>query len=95
MVLATRLRAIVVGIISANSANIRWLPLALSPEGFMSVDTLTAPDILRAARYMIERYGAVAMRRADARTIELARDDQRDAALIWIRITEAMRALEG
>ena len=60
----------------------------------MSDDARADPDILRAARYMIKQYGASALRRADGRALDLAREHQRGAALIWVRIAEAMRQIQ-
>lgn len=58
--------------------------------------TLIAPlrvcDILRAADLMIARYGRDAGARAARRVHHLDRQGQRTAAMIWMRIGEAIEA---
>jgi hypothetical protein len=60
-----------------------------------SQDNSSDPDILRAAQYMIERHGASAALHAGERAMQLTRDHQHDAALIWLGIAKAIRTLHG
>ena len=61
----------------------------------MSQDAPIDSDILRAARHMIEQHGQRAAWQAETRAVELMRDGQRDAAAVWRRIAEAIRAIQG
>jgi hypothetical protein len=61
----------------------------------MSGDAPADRDILRAARRMIEQHGERAVSHAEARAAELMRHGQRDAAAVWRRIAEAIRAIQG
>jgi hypothetical protein len=49
------------------------------------------PDILRAARRMIEQHGERAVSQAEARAAEL----MRHGPAVWRRIAEAIRAIQG
>lgn len=57
-------------------------------------DAPADPDILRVARRMIEQHGQRAAWQAEARAAELSRHGQRDAAAVWRRIAEAIRAIQ-
>ena len=61
----------------------------------MSQDAPIDSDILRAARRMIEQHGQCAASQAEARAAGLMRHNQRDAAAVWRRIAEAIRAIQG
>jgi hypothetical protein len=61
----------------------------------MSEDAPADPDVLRAARRMIEQHGQHAASQAEAHAAALMRHGQRDAAAVWRRIAEAIRAIQG
>jgi hypothetical protein len=43
---------------------------------------------------MIEQHGEGAASQAERRAAELMRHGQRDAAVVWLRIAEAIRAIQ-
>jgi hypothetical protein len=61
----------------------------------MSGDAPADPDILRAARRMIEQHGECAAWHAEVLAAELTHRGQREASAIWRRIAEAIRAIQG
>jgi hypothetical protein len=66
---------------------------ALSPEPVRtSSQEVPAWVIDRAAAYMMRRYGKVAMRRAVSRRRFLSQHGEAEAAVLWSRVADAIRA---
>jgi len=51
-------------------------------------------EVHKAARQMVERYGASALREADLRVLELRTQSEEEAARLWIEIRKAIQALQ-
>jgi len=54
----------------------------------------TDPDVIRAARHMIENHGRHALFVAERRALNLAADGSRTGAEIWTQIARAVRQLQ-
>lgn len=61
----------------------------------MNQETTTDPDIMRAARHMIDRHGVYAVYYAAIRAEELSRDNAPRAALLWDRVALAILAINA
>jgi hypothetical protein len=61
----------------------------------MATDALADPDIVRAARYMIERHGPRARLRAHVHRLELIRTGEHGAATVWDQLIAAIRELQA
>ncbi len=57
------------------------------------MDPLCDPDIVRAARYMIARYGGDAERHARSRFVELSGINELNAAAIWKQVLYAIHSI--
>lgn len=58
-------------------------------------DELSDSDILRAARFLIDRHGPRAALHAEIRARDLKSMQEDGAASIWTRISAAIRALQS